>query len=73
MPKINKDWCEQVMFVDGGSTDGSIEWAIENGYEVYVQNKKGLRHAYNEVWDKIKGDIVSILLHAPEDCELFQE
>ena len=58
MPKIEKDWCEQIIIVDGGSTDGTKEWASENGYEIYVQNKKGLRHAYDEVWDKIKGDIV---------------
>ena len=58
MPLIKKEWCDQIIIVDGGSTDGSKEWAVENGYEVFVQNKKGLRHAYNEVWEKIKGDIV---------------
>ena len=58
MPKIENDWCEQIIIVDGGSTDGTREWAEENGYEVYVQQKKGLRHAYTEVWEMITGDIV---------------
>jgi len=58
MPKIEEDWCDQILIVDGGSTDGTKEWAEENGYEIYVQQKKGIRYAYSEVWEMIKGDIV---------------
>jgi hypothetical protein len=25
MPQINKDWCEQIIIVDSGSTNGTIE------------------------------------------------
>ena len=39
MPKINRSWVDQIIVVDGQSTDGTIEWSIENGYEVYVQKK----------------------------------
>ena len=38
MPRIQRDWCDQILFLDGGSTDGTIEWARANGYEVYVRN-----------------------------------
>jgi glycosyltransferase involved in cell wall biosynthesis len=58
MPQIDRSWVDQIIVVDGGSKDGTIEWSRENGYEVYVQKKKGFRHAYTEVWPLIKGDIV---------------
>jgi glycosyltransferase involved in cell wall biosynthesis len=58
MPQVQRDWVDQILFLDGGSTDGTIEWAREQGYEVYVQKQRGLRQGYNEVWPLIRGDIV---------------
>lgn len=58
MPQIDHSWVDQIIVVDGGSQDGTIEWAAENGYEVYVQKQKGFRHAYTEAWPLIKGDVV---------------
>lgn len=58
MPQVNHDWVHQIIVVDGGSSDGTVEWAIDNGFQTYVQKKKGFRHAYEEVWPLIEGDVV---------------
>lgn len=58
MPRINRDWVDQIIITDGGSTDGTIEYARENGYQVHVQKKKGFRFCYTEILDMIEGDIV---------------
>ncbi len=58
MPKIDRSWVDQILVIDGGSTDGTIEWANQQGYEVYVQKQKGFRHAYMEAWPLVRGDAV---------------
>ncbi|MEK7568229.1 MAG: glycosyltransferase [Patescibacteria group bacterium] len=58
MPLVKREWVDQIIILDGGSTDGTIEWAKENGYFVYVQKQKGFRHAYTEVLPYIEGDVV---------------
>lgn len=58
MPQIDRSWFDQILIVDGNSTDGTIEWSRENGYEVYVQKQKGIRFAYLEVLPLIQGDVV---------------
>lgn len=58
MPQVERSWVDQILVLDGGSTDGTVEWAREQGYEVYVQKAPGFRSAYLEVWPLIRGDVV---------------
>ncbi len=58
MPKVKREWVDQILIVDGQSTDGTIEYAKENGYELVIQQKRGMRHAYMEALPHVKGDII---------------
>src|SRR5947209_2381579 len=58
MPRVKPEWCDQILVMDGGSTDGTIEYAKECGYEVYVQKKKGFREGYKETLPLIRGDVL---------------
>lgn len=58
MPKIDRNWVDQILIIDGGSDDGSAEWAREQGYDVYVQKQKGLRFAFIEGMEHVTGDAV---------------
>lgn len=58
MPQIRRDWVDQILILDGQSTDGTAEYARQSGYEVYVQKERGIRQGYKEVWPLIRGDVV---------------
>lgn len=58
MPQVDRSLFDQILIIDGGSTDGTIEWCKEQGYEVYVQQKRGLRQAYIEALPHIRGDVM---------------
>ncbi len=58
MPRIQREWCDQILVVDGNSVDGTVEYAREHGYEVLIQKKKGIRHAFIEAFPLVKGDVV---------------
>jgi glycosyltransferase involved in cell wall biosynthesis len=60
MPQIKREWVDQIIILDGKSTDGSLEYCKQQGYEVFIQDKPGMWHAYRELYlsGMIKGDIV---------------
>jgi len=60
LPKIRPEWCNQVIILDGNSTDGTLEEARRMLYEVYVQKEKGLWNGYRELFlsGMVKGDII---------------
>ena len=46
VPKLPRDAFEEIYAVDGGSTDGTVEFLESHGIKVYRQPKKGLNAAY---------------------------
>src|SRR4051794_40223674 len=58
MPRVKSEWFEQILVVDGNSTDGTVDYARELGYEVIIQRRKGIRHAYIEAMPAVRGDVV---------------
>ncbi len=58
LPQIPKGSCDQILVVDGGSTDDSADYARSLGFDVYTQKERGLRAAYAEGIAQATGDIV---------------
>jgi glycosyltransferase involved in cell wall biosynthesis len=58
LPRVPRDCFQQVLVVDGGSTDGTVEWARAHGFPVHVQRRPGIRFAYLEALPLVEGDVI---------------
>lgn len=58
MPLVKREWYDQLIILDGGSTDGTVEYAKSRGWTVHVQTQPGMRQAYTEALPLIEGDVL---------------
>lgn len=58
MPRVKREWVDQILVIDGGSTDGTVDYARDHGYGVIEQKRKGLRHAFTEALPHVTGEVV---------------
>lgn len=56
VPMIDRSQFEQIYCIDGGSTDGTVEYLKEQGIEVYPQTGKGLNQACKDGADHCRCD-----------------
>jgi glycosyltransferase involved in cell wall biosynthesis len=68
LPRIPRELFEQILILDGGSTDGTVEWAREQGFTVLQQREKGIRFAYLEALPHITGDVI-VSLSPDGNCD----
>jgi glycosyltransferase involved in cell wall biosynthesis len=58
MPKIKSEWYDQLLILDGNSTDGSKEYLVENGYTVFDQKAPGIKAAFWEAFNLSTGNVI---------------
>jgi glycosyltransferase involved in cell wall biosynthesis len=71
MPQIKREWAETIVFVDGGSTDGTVEKAQEMGFDVIHQHNKGEGNAMRIGTDSTESDFV--LFFSPDGNDLPED
>ena len=64
MPKVRQGWVDEILIVDGKSTDGTREWCEQQGYRVIVQQRPGSMGAWWEGFQAAKGDV--LILFSPD-------
>ena len=68
MPKIRREWVDEILVVDGGSTDGTLEFLRSEGLRVVVQEERGRGVAFRIGVREARGEhVVFYSLDGNED------
>lgn len=60
IPKLPKKYFNEIIAIDGGSTDGTIEYLKSKNIKVYKQKKKGINNAYIQANKKSKNEYIIV-------------
>jgi len=71
MPQVKKEWADRIIFVDGGSTDGTVKKAKELGFETIHQKNKGEGNACRVGTDATKSEFV--MFFSPDGNDVPQD
>jgi glycosyltransferase involved in cell wall biosynthesis len=58
MPRIKREWVDEILVIDGGSKDGSVEYAESLGLKVVVQKARGFTPGCAEGVEAATGDVI---------------
>ncbi|MEC7488694.1 MAG: glycosyltransferase family 2 protein [Pseudomonadota bacterium] len=58
MPRVKNEWVDEIIIIDGNSTDGTFEYFESNGYTVFRQTGPGILSAYWQGFDAATGDVI---------------
>lgn len=58
MPRIKKEWVDEILVIDAKSNDGTFEYAKSLGCKVLTQESKGLTNAYRDAIPHAIGDVI---------------
>ena len=58
MPRIKREWVDEIIIIDGHSTDGTREYFEDHGYTVMTQKAPGPVNAWWEGFQAARGDII---------------
>ena len=58
IPQMRKEWVDEIIVIDGGSTDGTVEFMRSAGLRVHSQTSRGYGQGMLQGMHLAKGDIV---------------
>jgi glycosyltransferase involved in cell wall biosynthesis len=57
LPRLSRDWHDELIVIDGGSTDGTVEYLQSQGVEVQPERRRGVVNAYNQAFHATASEI----------------